>query len=82
MLIEGLKCFSCNDHSGRIDTIKLIDNNLAPYINMLPQLSLFTKDVTLLRLSGALETQQGKDCTKKLELMLVYFLKLEILTIK
>ena len=66
MLMEGLKCFPYKDHSGRINTIKLSDDNLAPYINMLPQFSLFTEDVIHVHLSGELLIGQGKECAKEI----------------
>ena len=59
----------------------LTGENLAPYITMLPQLSLFTKDVTVVKLSGALVTGQGKECANELQQLHAYFPKLEILVI-
>ena len=81
MLIEGLKCFPCKDHSGKINTIALKDKNLAHYIDMLPQLSFFTKDVTHVELSGELVSGQGKECAMKLQQIHNYFPRLKILRV-
>ena len=82
MLMEGLKSFPCKDHSGRINTIVLSDDNLAPYINMLPQLSSFTEDVIHVVLSGELVIGQGKEGGKKLQQIHTYFPELEILAVE
>ena len=82
MLMEGLKCFPYKDHSGRINAIALSGENFAPYINMLPQFSLFTEEVIHVQLIGELLIGQGKDCAKKLQRIHTYFPKLEMLAVK
>ena len=56
--------------------------NIASYINKLPQLSLFTEDVTHVQLIGELESGKGKQYDKILQQIHTYFPKLEILTVE
>ena len=81
MSINGLKCLTCKDHSGKINTLELQEENLAPYVNKLPQLSLFTDDVTHVKLVGELESGKGKQYNKILQHIHTDFPKLEILLV-
>ena len=60
----------------------MLGDNLAPHVNVLPQLSLFTEDVAQVITSGELVSGKGKECGKKLKEIHNYFPKLEVLAVK